>query len=122
LFSLGFCIAGVASLFSAVDRYRWRTVGLSMAFVVLQIVINLFGVALKNDTLKACSLITAYEPQKLVELACNRPQYAWTFMFLQDNVWMWGTFTHCAVLLAFGLLSYVLALVIFVRRDLPAPL
>jgi ABC-2 type transport system permease protein len=124
LFCLGFCFAGVTSFLSSWDRYRWRTVGLAMAFLILQIVINLFGVALKNDWLQGCSLISAYEPQKFVETAFNNPDYAWSFTRpgASATQWAWGAMTFNTILLGFGGFFYSLALYVFSKRDLPAPL
>src|SRR5262249_569700 len=61
LFCLGFCFAGGASLLSACDRYRWRTVGLSISFLVVQTVCKLLGVAAKDwHWLKNLSVFSAY--------------------------------------------------------------
>jgi ABC-2 type transport system permease protein len=123
LFCLGFCFAGLTSLLSSVDRYRWRTVGLAIGLLVVQIVIKLFGVALKSKLALLCTFMTAFEPQWCVELAVNHADEAWLFTRPGPaDTWLWGPLTAHAVLLTLGVAGYAGAIAIFTRRDLPAPL
>jgi ABC-2 type transport system permease protein len=124
LFCLGFCFAGGVSLLSACDRYRWRTVGLAIAFLVLQTVIKVLGVAAKDwRWLRYCSVFNAYEPQKFVEIALNRPDYVWTWsMPGPAETTLFGPLVYDAVLLGLGAAFYLAALVVFTKRDISAPL
>ena len=45
LFTLGFFLAGVATFLSSCDRYRWRTIGIVVAFYVVQMIIELVALA-----------------------------------------------------------------------------
>src|SRR5690606_22518939 len=74
LFALGFCMAGVATLISSWDRYRWRTIGLATGVLVVQFVAKGFAVADPSLAwLKRWTLFTAYEPLKWVSLEARRP-------------------------------------------------
>lgn len=107
LFSLTCFLAGCTTLVSSCDRFRWRSIGLMGSFYILQMVIKLIGrMAPGYDWMIACSFLGAYEPQKMV----SQPDLAWE-MSLQFNL----------ALLIPATVAYILATVIFCRRDLPAP-
>jgi ABC-2 type transport system permease protein len=133
LFCLGFFLAGLSTWFSSFDRYRWRTLGLTVAFFVLSIVAKVVGVALiksespwlaKFSNIRWLSIFTAYEPQKLVEYGMRRETFLWTFVDWSDSPWHieFGPVAWYAVLISFGLIFYAAAIATFNRRDLPAPL
>lgn len=136
LFCLGFFLAGLSTWFSSFDRYRWRTLGLAVAFFVLSIVSKVVGVALiKSESpwwamfsqIRWLSIFTAYEPQKLVEYSMRRSDFVWTFIDWNGPLWApshveFGPVAWYSVLVGFGLLFYGAAIVTFNRRDLPAPL
>jgi ABC-2 type transport system permease protein len=65
------------------------------------------------------TFFTAFEPQALVGNA-NRTWSLWTE--LGANSWQLGGLGYDSVLVGLGLLAYVVASVVFQRRDLPAPL
>jgi ABC-2 type transport system permease protein len=124
LFCLAFCFAGGATFVSACDRYRWRTLGIAITFVVLQTVAKVIGVLVVGwSQLKYLSVFTAYEPQKIVEIAVNAPGYAWSFSAPMAGSGMtWGPLAYDLVLASLGVVSYLAAAYVFARRDLPAPL
>jgi ABC-2 type transport system permease protein len=124
LFSLGVCLAGISTLASSWDRYRWRTIGLVIGFYILQTMCKVMGMAVPNwRWLKNLTLLTAYEPQRFISLAANEGA-GWQ-VYLSDPA---GRFTalgpagYDLVLLAIGLACYVAAALVFSRRDLPPPL
>jgi ABC-2 type transport system permease protein len=125
LFALGFCLAGISTLVSACDRYRWRTIGIVAVFFVLELIFKIVGIAFKEMwPLKAFSIFTAYEPQKLVSIAANDPAHSWAIQYTApaSNVPELGPLGYYLVLLGIGLFAYLAAGIIFHRRDLPAPL
>lgn len=124
LFCLGYSFAGLATLISACDRYRWRTVGLTIGILVLQMVSKVIGIASADwRWLKYSSLFTVYEPQKVVEIALNNPAALWSWSIsVSEGQWVLGPLTYYSVLLAAGTLFYGLSIFAFSRRDLPAPL
>ncbi|MDX1962920.1 MAG: ABC transporter permease [Pirellulales bacterium] len=106
--SLGVMFAGVSTLVSSLDRYRWRTVGIMGGFyatwLLLKIIYKMGG-----DGTKWIGYLTplmAYEPQHLIKYAAN----------FRDQLVYNGS------LMALGGICFVAAAVIFCRRDLPAPL
>jgi ABC-2 type transport system permease protein len=126
LFCFGLCFAGGASLLSACDRFRWRTIGIALALFVLQAIAKVVGV-LKQDTLfaglKYISALTAYEPSRLVEIAVHQPEHTWALtMPTANSGWTIGPVGYDLVLAALGIVCYIAAAVVFAKRDLPAPL
>jgi len=125
LFCLGFCLAGLATLASSYDRYRWRAIGVVSAVFVIQFIIK--GFALSTESLlwlKRFTFFTAFEPQAFVEIAVERPADTWS-LWLSEPTQAFqtlGPMGNNAILLGIGLVSYLAATVIFARRDLPAPL
>jgi len=109
LFSMTFCLAGVTSLISSWDRSRWRTIlvagGLFAVSSVVKMIARLWA---PGAWLKYLSLLTAFEPQKLILL---EPDVTRTMAWQYDGA-----------LLGLGLGAYVLAAIVFSRRDIPAAL
>jgi ABC-2 type transport system permease protein len=128
LFCLGIALAGFSSLVSACDRYRWRTIGIVVAAYVVSLILKILGQAIDEVTwLQYLSLFTAYEPQKFISMAVHRPELVWAWGLDNSDgskrpVFEFGALTFNAILVAFGLVSYLAAGVIFHKRDLPAPL
>ena len=123
-FAFGFFLAGLSTFISALNRYRWRTIGIVAAIYVIQLVMRVVGLASDRwEWLLKYSFFTAYDPERLVGLALNSPAEAWRFV-LTDEQGRWSELggLGCDVLLVgLGLAAYAAATVIFSRRDLPAP-
>lgn len=108
LFSLTFCLAGMTTLVSAMDTYRWRTIGIMGGFYAVSLIIKIVGrMAPDWGWLLNISFLTAFEPQTRI----LTPGEAWGMALRHDGL-----------LFGLGLGSYVLAAIVFCRRDLPAPL
>ncbi len=108
LFAYAFFLAGMTTLISSVDRYRGRTIGIAAGLYVIAVVLKLTGrMAYGFDSLVYASFLTPYEPQRFID-----PQYDPTTLAVSYNL----------PLIGMGLICYVVAAVIFSRRDLPAPL
>jgi ABC-2 type transport system permease protein len=120
----GICWAGLATFVSAGDRYRWRTIGIVSAFLVISMIAKIAGLAVKPlRPLLNVSIFTAYEPQKFVSVAVNSPSETWALtMPGKDGSEILGPLGYNLILVGIGLLAYLLAGVIFHKRDLPAPL
>jgi ABC-2 type transport system permease protein len=125
LFALGFCWAGIATLVSSADRYRWRTIGIVSTLFVLQLIAKIAGLAIpKLRWLSNLTVFTAYEPQKYVSVAVNMPDQTWA-MLLRDSqgqVIDLGPLGYNLILVGIGAVCYLAAGAVFHRRDLPAPL
>lgn len=120
VFSLTVFLAGISTLASSWDRYRWRTIGVVGAFYVIQMIFKVIARAVKNwRWLENGTVFTLFEPQRLV----SDSAHAWTLSYVNDQgQFALGGLGYDAMLLGLGLLAYFLATVIFCRRDLPAPL
>ena len=123
--ALGICLAGISSLASSLDRYRWRTIGLVVGFYVVQTIFKIAGMAIAEVAwLKKLTLFTAYEPQKFIATAVHDAANTWSLV-LRDSqgvVFDIGPLGYNLILLGIGLGCYVAAAIVFQKRDLPAPL
>ncbi len=108
VFGLMVCVAGIAACVSAADSYRWRTIGILCGFYVFSILAKLVGrLSSSLGWVGYLSILNAYEPQRLVG----------------DTAESWRLLgTYDGALLGLGLAAYAIGSVIFIRRDLPAPL
>jgi ABC-2 type transport system permease protein len=125
LFCLGFMVAGFSTLVSALDRYRWRTIGIVVGVYVVSILIKLLGQAISEVAwLQWFSIFTAFEPQKFISIAMHEPENGWAIV-RHDAAGQFkelGPLGYNLILSLVGLFCYGLAGVVFQRRDLPAPL
>jgi ABC-2 type transport system permease protein len=125
LFCLGFCMAGLTTFASACDRYRWRTIGIVSTFFVLQMIFKVLGRTFESTSfLQYFSILTVYEPQRVIYIGVELPQYNWAWWLPEGakNPSMAGPLLCYAVLLGLGIGGYVGAGFVFQKRDLPAPL
>jgi ABC-2 type transport system permease protein len=101
-----FAISGYTTFLSACGRYRWRVLGLAVLLTLLQFLLNVVGQMWDVlETFRPCTIFYYYQPQNLI--LGQSWQAAWPAL---------------AVLYGVGLAGYALALWVFTRRDLPAPL
>jgi ABC-2 type transport system permease protein len=125
LFCLGAAVAGFSALVSALDRYRWRTIGIVAAFYIASLILKIVGLAFERfQWLRGLSLFTAYEPQRFIALAVKSQTEAWSFVARDPSLGVigLGPLGYNAILLAIAAICYVAAAIAFERRDLPAPL
>ncbi|HUE73080.1 MAG TPA: ABC transporter permease [Pirellulaceae bacterium] len=123
--ALGICLAGIGSLASSFDRYRWRTIGLVVGFYVVQTIFKISGMAIAEVAwLKKLTLFTAYEPQKFIATAVHDAENTWSLLMRnsQGTIFDVGPLGYNLILLGIGLGCYVAAAIVFQKRDLPAPL
>lgn len=113
--ALIFAISGLTMALSAVERSRWRVIGIASAVLVVLFVFNIIGQIWEPAAiLRPLSLFYYYQPQNIALRGM------W-----QVSLEPWGTTAQIpavAVLFALGGIGYLLALRVFVNRDLPAPL
>jgi ABC-2 type transport system permease protein len=125
LFSLGVMIAGLSTLMSSWDRYRWRTIGLVSGILIFQLILKIAGMALEEwNWLTYFSILSAYEPESHVRLLDVSPELMSAFWLADEGGSFkgFGPLAHDLLLLGLGSVSYLGASIIFSRRDLPAPL
>jgi ABC-2 type transport system permease protein len=125
VFALGFFLAGIGTLLSSCDRYRWRTIGLMVAIYVVQIIMEVIALAVEGwSWLRWFTFFSAYEPIAITSRTLSDPFYAWSWVqWDQQGNWVaLGPMGYDSVLIGLGLIGYVSAAVVFQRRDVPAPL
>ena len=125
LFCLGAALAGVSTLVSACDRYRWRTIGIVVTFYVLSLICKIVGIAFERfGWMRELSLFTAYEPQKFISYAVLKPDLVWSLTIVdsQQQFVELGPLGYNLILLGIASAAYLAAGVVFQKRDLPAPL
>lgn len=125
LAALGVLLAGLATLVSACDRYRWRTIGIMAGVYISQAILKVIALAADGwDWLANFTFFTYFEPERLVAVAVRQPEQSWSFLLYNaaGTLVDLGPLGYDAVLLTIGFTAYLAAMVIFCRRDLPAPI
>jgi ABC-2 type transport system permease protein len=106
---LVFAMSGVTIWLSALGRFRWRVLGVAVLVALVQFLINVIGQLWSPaEPLRPFTIFYYYQPQPMI---LNSDWYQ------HGEIWL-----RLGVLAAVGVTGYVLALVTFCRRDLPAPL
>ncbi|MEM6778613.1 MAG: ABC transporter permease subunit [Planctomycetota bacterium] len=123
LFAFGFFLLGLTSLFSSMDRYRWRTIGFVMTVYVIQLVMYGLGKAAESlSFLQSMAFFNCYKPQKMTELVRDGDLWSpWNWQEPISNGWL-PPIAYPMILLTLGIVAYAVAIWHFHRRDLPAPL
>jgi len=124
LAALGFFLAGLSTLISAVDRFRWRTIGVVATIYVVQLIMKIAGLASERLAwMLNWTFFTCYEPERFVSYAVHVPRSAWQIIRVDaSGQWLGpGPVGHDLILVGLGLVAYAGALLVFTRRDLPAP-
>jgi ABC-2 type transport system permease protein len=125
LFTLGLFFAGLTTLMSSWDRYRWRTIGIVVGFYIVQLMVKTIGLMVDDyQWMLNLTIFTCYEPEGFVQVAAEAPAYAWSVLRYdaEGRFAELGPLGYNLVLIVLGLFSYAGAAVVFARRDLPAPL
>jgi len=124
LFSLGVFGAGLSTLMSAFDRYRWRTIGIVAGFYLVQMTLKIVGLAADHlSWLSRLTFFTAYEPERFVSVAIHNSERTWSLWFRDaQGLSVLGPLGYNLILLGLGFAAFVGATIVFRIRDLPAPL
>ena len=125
LFCLGVCMGGFASMCSALDRYRWRTLGIVSAFYFSNAGLKMLGMGSEKFWwVEYCSLFGLYHPAGSIERAQIDPfSPIWILSYTPEGeICGLGAMSNGILLLVIGLVFYFAGLRIFVKRDLPAPM
>jgi len=123
LFSFGFFLLGLSTLFSSIDRYRWRTIGGVMTVYVVQLVMYGLGKAAESlRFLQGLTFFNCYKPQKMTAMVNEGGASApWNWTQPISDGWL-PPLVYPLILLCLGMICYAIAMRTFRRRDLPAPL
>lgn len=120
LFAITVFLAGLTTMVSAGSNYRSRVVGLVGGFYAVSMVVKIVGrMAPGWGRLSYLSFFTPFEPQLLVSDTAR----AWTLWSrAADGAIIAGGLGYDSILIGLGLAFYVVASIVFCKRDLPAPL
>jgi ABC-2 type transport system permease protein len=111
---------------SSWDQYRWRTIGLVLAVYVAQFL--LFLLSKSTPAFKPLvhgTFLAAYQPDWMVQVAAQEPQRAgdWWYGWVESAaIYSLGPLGFSGALIGLGVACWAIALLLFSRRDLPAPL
>lgn len=123
LFAFGFFLLGLSTMLSSFDRYRWRTIGIVVAFYLVQLVI--FGLSKAAQSLawlQSFTFFTCYKPQQMTALVTDAGMAApWSLTQPMPEA-AFPPLVYPLMLLTLGALAYAVAAWRFATRDLPAPL
>lgn len=123
-FCLGFFICGLTSMLSSMDRYRWRTIGIVSAILVVSSLLKILSMTSPSlNWLSWFSFLTAYEPEIFIAQAFESPSQAWSLSTTMgpDQTSQLGPLGSDLILLTGGLICYTIGAITFCKRDLPAP-
>ena len=124
-FGLGVFLTGFTTLMSSWDRYRWRTIGITVGFYVVSTILELVGLAIDGFAwVKWTTFFSAYEPVRFVSEAVVHPERQWAWV-VRDGGGAFldlGPLGYDAILVGAGILCLMTAQIVFCRRDLPAPM
>jgi ABC-2 type transport system permease protein len=102
-----FCFTAVTTLVSSWGRDRWATVGVAGGFFIFSLIVKLIArMWVNGKRLFALSFLSAFEPQELI---------------LMPDATGHAALRYNLTLLGLGLACYVVAAVVFNRRDIPGP-
>jgi ABC-2 type transport system permease protein len=116
--ALLFAVSGYTMWISARGRFRWRVLGVTVLITLVQFLINVVGQLW--DTLAFLRPLTVFyyfQPQQIIL------KHRWTVDL--QGIWHLSqpfAVHQIGVLMTVGVIGYGMALWIFCRRDLPAPL
>ena len=124
LFGFGFIVLSFSAMCSALDRFRWRTIGIVVSTYVTQLL--LFLLSKSTAATSFCSALTffsCYQPDAIVQLQRVEPGSGWAILSSANVLPLGlGPFGITCVLIGIGSVFYSIAFIAFKRRDLPAPL
>lgn len=107
--ALLFAVSGYTLWLSAAGRFRGRVLGIAVLVTLLQFLVNVVGQLWSVvEPLRPFTVFYYYQPQAVIL------SDAW---YAESEVWL-----RLGVLLSVGAVGYLMALRVFCRRDLPAPL
>ena len=124
LFAFALFLLSLSTLLSALDRYRWRTIGIVVGFYVLELVTFLLAKATPATAwCHTFTFFTLYQPDGIVHLISRDPEAAWALTYPRSLFWLTslGPLGISLTLIAMSCVCFIAAGWYFQRRDLPAP-
>jgi len=127
--SMGLMLAALTTMASALDRYRWRTIGIAASFYIIQSILKMLATVVPwLSWLNFTTIFSAFEPEKYVSIADLAPESTWAFFVSSTGETAGkaasglGAGGSVVFFLSCSLICYAIAFWYFRRRDLPAPI
>ncbi len=125
LMAFSLFMLSLSTLASALDRYRWRTIGCVLGIYVLELLLYLLAKA--TPSMSWChwfTFFTLYQPDGIVHLSGRDPAMMWSLTAEPNIFWVTslGPLGISLALVAMSAVCFALAFWRFDRRDLPAPM
>lgn len=124
LLSIGVFFASLSALISAADRYRWRTLGILIAFYFTSAGMKVLGMgSLRWGWLEYCGIFGLYHPANAIQAWDAQPEtLLWLYRYSETGATQApGWVLNVGLPLLLGGFCYWLGARVFLRRDLPAP-
>ena len=106
------------------DRYRWRSIGVVIAFYVVNLVLMITSQAAERTAwLRYFTYFSCYKPERIIQFELD-PQNGspWQVWIIgESGMAELGPFGFTIVMLSIGAVCYAFAFIRFGKRDLPAP-
>jgi ABC-2 type transport system permease protein len=119
LFGLMVCVGGISALASSWDSQRWRTIGVVVGWYIISAALAILGqISDRWSWVGYASFVSAFKPQKMTA----QSDAAWSLLSHTTDHIAVGLGGLQLVLITIGLLCYAVGAVIFVRREIPAPI
>ena len=119
LAGLVFAISGITMAISACGRSRWKVIGLSVLVMLLMFIANVLGQLWDSASfLRPFTVFYYYQPQKIM----LHDEWSADLRSVWGSDSPIGSIPAVGMLFAIGAIGYAVALRVFTRRDLPAPL
>ncbi len=124
LFGFGFVVLSFSVLCSSFDRFRWRTIGIVVSTYVIQLLLFLLSKSAPATAFCAgLTFFSCYQPDAIVQLQRVESGSTWALTSASNILPLGlGPIGVTAVLIGLGTIFYAIAIAVFSRRDLPAPL
>lgn len=125
LMSFSLFMLSLSTLASAIDRYRWRTIGVVLGIYVAELLLYLLAKATPGTAwCHWLTFFTLYQPDGIVHLSGRDPSLMWSLWTTPNKFWVTslGPLSISLVLLGMSSVCFSLAFWWFNRRDLPAPI
>lgn len=123
LSSMGLFFAAASAFVSAIDRFRWRTIGVMVTFYILESILRMISVTVASfGWCRYLTVFTMYEPSRCVEIADRQSSMSWSLLIpvAKGEGWMLGAGGAALIFCSLALVLWLLAWNHFRRRDLPA--
>ena len=119
LAGLVFALSGITIALSAYGRSRWKVIGYGVLVALIMFIVNVLGQLWDGAAfLRPLSVFYYYQPQKIM----LRSEWSTDLGAVWSGWSPVGPVPVVGMLFAVGGVGYAIALRVFTRRDLPAPL